>query len=65
MSDRPRPRFDLLIRHSLSADKLRAAVRADAALRAEAQAELAAVAPVERRCVMSRQYAEALRKALT
>lgn len=64
MSDRPR--FDLLIKHGLSADKLRAAVRADPALRAEVEAELAATRGVhEGRCVMTRQYREALLGALT
>ena len=56
--------YGLLIRHGNSVDTLRAAVHGDPALRAEAQAELAAVAPVEKRCVMSREYCEALRKAL-
>ena len=63
MSDRPR--FDLLIRHGLSVDRLQAALRADPAIRTEAEAELAATRGVhEDRCVMTKEYRAALTRAL-
>ncbi len=65
-----RPKFDLYRRHGLSFEKLRAAAQQDPALRAEAEAEYAAVEPfaegniLDGRCVMSREYAQILKQAL-
>lgn len=60
------PRFDLLRRYGGTAERLRAAVEADSALRDEITAELAAIAPIEKsgRCVVTREYGQALRQAL-
>ncbi len=69
MSER-RPRFDLYKRHGLSLERLREAVQSDPDLRAEAEAELAAVMPFiegnqhDGRCVVSKEYGEILRKVL-
>lgn len=65
MSDAPRPHFDLLIRYGNSPDNLRTAVQGDLMVRAEAEAELAALAGVhEDRDVIAKEYAVALRAAL-
>lgn len=58
-------KFDLLIRHQLSPEKLRAAVQADPAVKAEAEAEIAALKGVHPdRCVATKEYVEALKGAL-
>lgn len=65
MSDAPRPHFDMLIRYGLSPEALRAAVQGDQAVRAEAEAELAALAGVhDDRDVIAKEYSAALRAAL-
>jgi hypothetical protein len=64
------PKFDLYRRHGLSIANLRAAIQSDPKLRAEAEAEYAAVEPfaegnhLDGRCVMSKEYAAILRQAL-
>lgn len=58
------PRFDLLKRHGGNAG-LRDAVTKNTSLRAEVEAELAAISDVsEGRCIITAEYREALRKAL-
>ena len=65
MPDALHPRFDRLIRHDLSVEKLRVAIQADRALRAEAEAELAATNGIHPdRCIMTKEYGQALQKAL-
>ena len=57
-------------RHGLSLERLRAAIQADPAIRAETEVELKAVEPFAEggihygRCVVSKEYAAILRKAL-
>jgi hypothetical protein len=65
MPDTPRPHYDLLIRYGLSEASLHEAVQSDPAVKAEAEAELAATVPFhDDRCHMTRDYAQALRRAL-
>lgn len=65
MSDAPRPRYHLLKVYGLSFERLRAAIAKDPAVRADAEAEVAACAKIrEDRSHMTRDYAAALRKAL-
>ncbi len=65
MSDAPRPRLHLLKAYGLSEARLRAAVQADPAVRADAEAEVAACALIhDDRCHMARDYAQALKRAL-
>ncbi len=62
MSDIPRPHFGLLKRYPMD---LRAVVQNDPAVRSEAMAELAAASQIhEDRCVVTKEYAAALRRAL-
>lgn len=67
MAQGAQPKFDLLRRYGGSVERLRAAVEADSALRTEAALELAAIAPIEKsgRCVVTRDYGQALRRALS
>lgn len=65
MSDAARPRYHLLKAYGLSEARLRAAVESDPAVRADAEAEVAAAALMhEDRCHMARDYAAALKRAL-
>jgi hypothetical protein len=57
------PRLDLIIRHG-SVENLRSAIASDAAIKADAEAEMAAAMVVQKRCVISREYADVLREAL-
>lgn len=64
------PKRNILQRYSFSKEKLREAVMRDPAVRAEAQAELAALAPFvdggihDGRCVISKEYGAVLREIL-
>lgn len=60
-----RASFDLLTRYERSPWRLREALALDPVLRAEAEAELAALAGVnDGRCIMTREYRRALQEAL-
>lgn len=61
----PRARYYLLKHHGLSREKLRAAVRSDPKVRAEAEQELALAAQIDRdRDIVSAEYADMLREVL-
>ena len=60
------PRYDLLLRYQNSPTKLREASQSDPAVRAEVEAELAALPRIdEQRCVMTKEYRQMLRDVLT
>ena len=66
MSDAPRPRYHLLKAYGLSFERLQAAIQINPGVRADAEAEVAACAKIrEDRSHMTRNYAAALRRALT
>lgn len=57
--------FDLLRKHGNSVAGLREAIRNDPAVKAAAEAEIAALAGVHPdRCVVTKEYVQALREAL-
>ncbi len=59
------PRYHLLKTYNLSPERLRAAIISDPAVRADAEAEVAACAQIhEDRCHVTRDYAAALRRVL-
>jgi len=61
-----RPQYHLLRRYERSPDKLRAAVQADPAVRAEVEAEVSLCQLIpDERCHMTRDYKKTLEEALS